>query len=550
MRHDSLDAHDRFQQFQQLPRPAGRAVPALLALTAAAAGCSDGAGDEPAQASLLERVAAAMGGDAARATAVEQVSADGERYEPGEGLHPDRPLFMSRFAIERSVAAGAPRQRQALEIEAQAVLPQPLAFTEVIDGDVGYVSGNDNIFGSPPESPLLSPRVAGQLRHADLTSPLRLVRAALAAPDAAVTAPDVVHDGRRHEVLALRRAGAPDVRLLVDPETDLVAAAETIEDHPPRGDTRVEVAFADYRDAGGAMIPFEVSIRVDGALAHREVRREARALAAADDALFAVPAEHHVPHDEEQAVRARRSSQWYAGFFYGAFSFFYYDQSGSDVEDIELAPGVHYLRGPSHHNLLIEQQGSLAIVDAPMYVGRTASVLAHLKAHYPGKPLRHVIASHFHQDHVGGIREFAAEGGVTVLAGAPTRAYFESVFSNPHTVAPDRLELDPKPVTVVPVDASHTLADPARPIQLYRIANTHAEDMLIVYLPQQKLLFVADLFGPDPATKGMELPGDYKQWAAELYTAVTRLGLDVQTVVGAHGEGTATLADVKAGGGL
>ncbi len=500
-------------------------------------------------ASLVARVADSMGGQKVYAAAAEEIRADGERFEPGEGVHPDRPLFMSTFSLSRTLAAAAPLQRQSLTLDAKAVLPQRVAFTEIINGRAGYLDGNDNIFGSPPQSPLLAGRIAGQLRHADLTSPLRLVRAALAAPSAVTARPSVSFDGHPHEVIALKLGDAPEVRLFVDRGTNLISKAETLEDHPPRGDSLVEVSFKEYRSADGVLVPFDVAIAIDGRRVHHEVRRQAATVPEVDVTKFAVPPALVVPPDEAQATRARRSSQWYAGFFYGAFSFFYYDQTGSPVDDVVLAPGVHYLRGPSHHNLLVEQQDSLTIVDAPMYPGRTSSVLAAAKARFPGKPLRHVIATHFHQDHCGGIRELAAEGNVDVVAGAPTRTFFESIFSNPHSVAPDRFEAAPKPVKVVPVDTTFTIGDPERPIEIYRIPNSHAEDMLITYLPKQKIMFVADLFGPDPATKGKVLEGEYRVWAAELYSAVRSLGLDVQVVVGAHGEGTATLDDVRKGGG-
>lgn len=74
------------------------------------------------------------------------------------------------------------------------------------------------------------------------------------------------------KVLVFREEGAPELRLLIDPETFLPAAARVLEDHPPIGDTVVEAWFSDYRDVSGVKYPFHVRITFDGVEAHSEDR--------------------------------------------------------------------------------------------------------------------------------------------------------------------------------------------------------------------------------------------------------------------------------------
>jgi hypothetical protein len=92
----------------------------------------------------------------------------------------------------------------------------------------------------------------------------------------------------------------------------------------------------------------------------------------------------------------------------------------------------------------------LATVEAPRYAQYPRVALAQVKAAFPGMPVRTVIATRFHYDHIGGIREFAAEGNLTVITGEPTVSFFEAVLKGPHTIGQDRLEGMPVPARVAP----------------------------------------------------------------------------------------------------
>ena len=74
---------------------------------------------------------------------------------------------------------------------------------------------------------------------------------------------------------------------------------------------------------------------------------------------------------------------------------------------LELGAGaeVVQLRGGSHHSFLVEQQNGIVLVDAPFYEDRGEALSEYVAQTYPGKPITHVVASHFHEDHVAGIRE-------------------------------------------------------------------------------------------------------------------------------------------------
>jgi glyoxylase-like metal-dependent hydrolase (beta-lactamase superfamily II) len=62
--------------------------------------------------------------------------------------------------------------------------------------------------------------------------------------------------------------------------------------------------------------------------------------------------------------------------------------------------------------------------------------------------------------------------------------------------------------------------------------------MLIVYLPKEKLLFVTDLFSPGA-------PRQPPLWPQELLGDIQQLGLQVERIVGGHGNKVATLAELR-----
>ncbi|WP_438033612.1 hypothetical protein [Sorangium sp. So ce204] len=120
--------------------------------------------------------------------------------------------------------------------------------------------------------------------------------------------------------------------------------------------------------------------------------------------------------------------------------------------------------------------------------------------------------------------------------------FFRDVFARPHTVSPDRLEQANVPVAIDEVESLKRFTDLAgREVELHVIETEHAQGMVVVYLPAEKLLFNADLFSPGGPIN--------EKSAGELYDAITRLKLDVERIVGAHGAGAAgrvaTLAALK-----
>jgi glyoxylase-like metal-dependent hydrolase (beta-lactamase superfamily II) len=488
-------------------------------------------------ASAIDLLITALGGPAAVDAAVAQtITAEGWRRHPAWGTDPGKAEAVATFGY--TVVEDAVRPRYRLSIKAHTFLvPAELDYTEVGNGSVGHVTGIDFMFDPRPvDMAIESWRVATRLRHFDLTSPLRLARK-LTRPEADVCLDAEAaagEDGEDGEVLVLREVGRPPVRIHLDPATGLPAKVAVTEEHPPLGDALVEVTFGDYRAAGSLTLPYQVAISVNGLAVHEETRSSIQVEQAVPDDRFDVPEAAVADGSADQVAYGQYSTEWVMSYVFSGVRFYFDLQVAPLTPDaVELAPGVKMVIGPSHNTLVVEMPDHLVAVEAPLYHRYAGPALAQVKAAFPGKPLRTVVATHFHYDHIGGIREFAADGDLTVICGRASAGFFEEVFRRPHTADPDRFAGRPVPVIVRAVDDQLTLptADGGT-LQVCHITSDHAEDMLIVYLSGPKIVFESDLWNPTPA---MPAPGAQRgRLATQLCDAITSRGLDVETVAGGH----------------
>src|SRR5438094_43129 len=164
---------------------------------------------------------------------------------------------------------------------------------------------------------------------------------------------------------------------------------------------------------------------------------------------------------------------------------------------------------------------------------RAMAVIAAVKQNIPNKPIRYVVNSHHHFDHLGGLRACAAEGA-TILTQAANKPYYEKIWAQPHTIMPDRLVKEKKKGIIEGVADKRVLTDGSRTVELYKLTGTnHVDTMLIGYLPKEKVLIEADVYTPGPANA--PAPARPSPEAVNLYDQIQRLKLDVQQITPLHG---------------
>jgi glyoxylase-like metal-dependent hydrolase (beta-lactamase superfamily II) len=202
-----------------------------------------------------------------------------------------------------------------------------------------------------------------------------------------------------------------------------------------------------------------------------------------------------------------------------------------------LAPGVTYLQGGTHHSVAVEFRDYIALVEAPLNQARTLAVFDQLRAMYPNKPVKYVVNSHNHWDHLGGIRTAFHEGATIITQAFNKDFYKNEVLSHDvWSLDPDRLALYPptewdEGYQFETVDSTYTLSDGTKQLQVFYVQGSpHADGMVMAYLPAEKILMVADIYTP-----GAPAQATPPAAAVNLYENIKGYKLDVQTIVGLHG---------------
>ena len=215
-----------------------------------------------------------------------------------------------------------------------------------------------------------------------------------------------------------------------------------------------------------------------------------------------------------------------------------------NVDVQALADGVWLLGGSSHNSVVIEFNDYIAVVEAPLDERRNLAVIDVIVELIPDKPVRFLINTHQHHDHIGGLRTYMHIGATIITHWKNYDFYSNDVLNyQQRTLAPDMVSLWP-PTELAEgyqyevVRENYVLTDDERNLHIsYVHPLDHVEGMLVAYLPDERMLIEADLFdGPAGFNGNYSESATTAQSHRSLYNHVRRLGLDVDTIVPIHGQ--------------
>ncbi len=208
------------------------------------------------------------------------------------------------------------------------------------------------------------------------------------------------------------------------------------------------------------------------------------------------------------------------------------------VETTELADGVYLLGGASHNSVAVRFEDFVAVVEAPLDEERSLAVIEEVVRLVPDRPIRFLVNTHQHHDHIGGMRTYMHIGATIVTHWKNFDFYTRDVMSyDQRTLEPDMLSLWP-PTELAEgyqyerVTENYVLSDGGRNMHIsYVQPLQHVEGMLMAYLPEERIVIEADLLDTHEG-----LPDTASAANRALRAQVERLGLDVDTIVPIHGE--------------
>ena len=489
--------------------------------------------------SLRLAVDAVGGADELRGLESFTYSAESERSILDEGVVPGdgaRPVATVESRVRYALKGGGDPARFRIDaVRTSLGVDRPVH--EVVSGRRGYIRGVDANFSPSVTKPMTSDRWAAIGAEQELLNPHLLLSRALDHPALAHNGGQKRLGGRLYEVVVLRDAVAP-VKLFVDARTGRLARLRTLQHDYLRRDVPIEVVYRRWVSAGdGVLFPRRVSLSSDGFRMIREKRSDVRANPALARRVFRFPSGlDAAPFDAALARVGARTSQWLTSF---ANFGFIKDGGQTAINPIRItdgtttAQGVTLLGGVANNSLVIQRPTGVVVFEGALHEMRAEAVIRFIEdsPDFTG-PITHVVTTHFHADHAGGMRPYVALGA-TAVVGQPAVAFFQQVFAErDSTILPDRLDGSDVAATVAGVPAGGlTLTRAGQPVgvRVFPIQTAHSVDMVVPYLVDQGVLFTSDIYSPP----GLPNPADPN--AQAIVALVRAQGITPRWIAGGHG---------------
>lgn len=316
---------------------------------------------------------------------------------------------------------------------------------------------------------------------------------------------------------------APELEAILDPATHLPVRLRAHDVDETAGDSTLDVVMNEWMPTGDLVVPRSMSWMLNGTTL-AEVKIEQVRLNPQD---APPPPPQLVPLASDP--RAVVPYQWVLRR--EAMGGYSEDDALAKQHLERVAEGVELVAGRTHNALIVEMRDHLVVIDAPLDEAYSKWVLEACRARFSHKPIKTLVLTHHHNDHSGGARAYVA-AGVEVIVGAGNQAHFRKVFEAPHHLDHDALDTSPRPAVITEVNDVMRLTAGSRNLVLLRIANHHAQGMLVAYLPVERIAFVADLWSP--GRDQLRAPQTFERHQ-DLVEALRAAKITPRLIVGGHG---------------
>jgi cyclase len=194
----------------------------------------------------------------------------------------------------------------------------------------------------------------------------------------------------------------------------------------------------------------------------------------------------------------------------------------------QLKPNVYWIEGGGGNSGVIIGDKGVIVVDAKTTAAGGKELLEDVAKITP-KPVTTVILTHSDGDHVNGLASFPE--GITIIAHENNKKEQEAALAAGGRGAPPAGHL---PTQVVTKNKENLKLDGVK-VEVFHWAPAHTSGDLVVYLPEEKIVFTGDIIAtqlPDPLIH-LEKNGSSEGW---ITTAKGIVALNADQFVPGHGD--------------
>ena len=316
--------------------------------------------------------------------------------------------------------------------------------------------------------------------------------------------------GKRQKVISVLRPDNQQLALSFDAQTNLLTRYGYLYADPITGDSEIAQTYTNYRTLGKLKLPSGRMLYNSGGVIQETEFTDLQINTRPAESVFQGP-------DGFEKLAAPPAAPPPPAV-------------SKIAEDVYLLQG---LAGGTHNVLFVAFNDHVLVMEAPeqiLYNNNSVQALAKIKETAPGKPIKYLVLSHHHSDHAGGFREYVTEGA-TIVTTSATKSSLEKAATIESSLLPN---LSPgKKLTIETIEnKKRVFRDDKHVVEIYDIGpNPHANEILVAYLPKEKILFQADLLNTAP-NGTIPIAQDATVSFSERLQA---LGLEVEKIYGVHG---------------